>query len=266
MSTPYAGRHRNAATPERPGAPEGSAAPTRAARHASPQRPSGFARALRRPAVTGALALAVVATTAAGYQANDRHQTGQAGYTVSAEAIDQANELSDTQIENDAELASARNDANASAAAAQEKTRRDQLAAEAAAAKARQEAAERAARAKERIALAKKRDSIIARAKSDPKSVARVMLPDYGWDDGQFSCLDNLWEGESGWNYLAENPSSGAYGIPQSLPGSKMATVAPDWRENPVTQITWGLRYIEGSYGSPCNAWAQWQSRSPHWY
>ena len=108
--------------------------------------------------------------------------------------------------------------------------------------------------------------AIIARAKDDPRAAARVLLPEYGWDDSQFSCLDNLWEGESGWNYRAENPSSGAYGIPQSLPGSKMASVAQDWRENPVTQITWGLQYIESRYGSPCSAWAQWQSRSPHWY
>ena len=128
------------------------------------------------------------------------------------------------------------------------------------------EAAERAAREKERKALEAKRDAIIARAKDDPRAAARVLLPEYGWDDSQFSCLDNLWEGESGWNYRAENPSSGAYGIPQSLPGSKMASVAPDWRENPVTQITWGLQYIESRYGSPCSARAQWQSRSPHWY
>lgn len=254
MSSPYAGRHRNAP------------APSRSARHQSPPRPSMLVRALRRPAVIAAVGLAVVATTAAGYQASDRHQTEQAGFTVSAQAIEQANEQSDLQIENDAQLASARSDANASAAALQEKDRRDRLAAEAAAARARQEAAERAAREKERKALEAKRDAIIARAKDDPRAAARVLLPEYGWDDSQFSCLDNLWEGESGWNYRAENPSSGAYGIPQSLPGSKMASVAPDWRENPVTQITWGLQYIESRYGSPCSAWAQWQSRSPHWY
>ena len=81
-------------------------------------------RALRRPAVTASIGLAVVATTAAGYQASDGHQTGQAGFTVSAEAIEQANELANTQIENDAQLASARNQANTSRAALQEKGRR----------------------------------------------------------------------------------------------------------------------------------------------
>jgi resuscitation-promoting factor RpfB len=69
------------------------------------------------------------------------------------------------------------------------------------------------------------------------------------------SCLIPLWEGESGWRWNAENASSGAYGIPQSLPGDKMASVASDWRTNPVTQIKWGLEYIKGSYGSPCGAW-----------
>ncbi|HEY7719213.1 MAG TPA: hypothetical protein VH915_10645 [Pedococcus sp.] len=255
MSKHYAGRHRDAARAE-----------TRASRHATARRPSLVVRALRRPAVTTALGLAVVATTAAGYQAGDAYRTAQAGFTVSAQAVEQAGELSDLQIENDAQLASARSDANLSTAAAQEKARRDQVAAEEAAARARKEAAERAAREKERKALEAKREAVIARAKDDPRSVARLLLPEHGWDDSQFSCLDQLWEGESNWNYRAENPSSGAYGIPQSLPGSKMGTIAPDWRENPVTQITWGLQYIESSYGSPCNAWAQWQSRSPHWY
>jgi hypothetical protein len=75
-----------------------------------------------------------------------------------------------------------------------------------------------------------------------------------------------LWNGESGWNYKALNASSGAYGIPQSLPASKMASAGPDWRTNPATQITWGLNYIRQRYYTPANAWAQWQARSPHWY
>lgn len=70
----------------------------------------------------------------------------------------------------------------------------------------------------------------------------------------QFSCLDILWDRESGWRTAAENRSSGAYGIPQALPGSKMASAGDDWRTNPVTQVKWGLRYIEGRYGSACNA------------
>jgi resuscitation-promoting factor RpfB len=90
------------------------------------------------------------------------------------------------------------------------------------------------------------------------------MLAQYGWDSGQFSCLDPLWTHESGWNVYAENPSSGAYGIPQALPGDKMASAGPDWRTNPATQIRWGLTYIQGRYGSPCAAWSHEQGTG--WY
>ena len=80
----------------------------------------------------------------------------------------------------------------------------------------------------------------------------------------QFSCLDRLWTKESGWRTTADNPSSSAYGIPQALPGSKMASAGSDWRTNPATQIAWGLSYIAGSYGTPCAAWAH--SQSHNWY
>jgi hypothetical protein len=98
----------------------------------------------------------------------------------------------------------------------------------------------------------------------DPRVIARALLSTYGWSQDQFGCLDSLWERESHWNPFAENSSSGAYGIPQSLPGSKMATVASDWRTNPVTQIKWGLGYIEDRYGSPCGAWGHSQGHG--WY
>ncbi|TDB94368.1 lytic transglycosylase domain-containing protein [Micromonospora fluostatini] len=80
----------------------------------------------------------------------------------------------------------------------------------------------------------------------------------------QFPCLNKLWNKESGWNPRAHNSSSGAHGIPQALPGSKMASVGSDWETNPVTQIKWGLGYIEGRYGTPCKAWAK--SQSSGWY
>ena len=98
----------------------------------------------------------------------------------------------------------------------------------------------------------------------DPRVIAQALLSTYGWSQDQFGCLDSLWERESHWNPFAENSSSGAYGIPQSLPGSKMATVASDWRTNPVTQIKWGLGYIEDRYGSPCGAWGHSQGHG--WY
>jgi resuscitation-promoting factor RpfB len=88
------------------------------------------------------------------------------------------------------------------------------------------------------------------------QSIAYNMLASFGWSSSQFSCLDPLWQRESGWNYDAENPYSGAYGIPQALPGSKMASAGADWQTDPATQIRWGLGYIKAIYGSPCNAWA----------
>lgn len=96
------------------------------------------------------------------------------------------------------------------------------------------------------------------------RDIARGMLSDYGWSSSQFGCLDSLWEKESNWNHTASNPSSGAYGIPQALPGSKMATAGDDWETNPATQIEWGLGYIEDRYGSPCEAWSHSQANG--WY
>jgi len=89
---------------------------------------------------------------------------------------------------------------------------------------------------------------------ADPRTIARSLLPQFGMDASQFSCLDSLWVGESGWDVHADNPSSSAYGIPQALPGSKMASAGPDWANNPATQIKWGLGYVKARYGSACAA------------
>lgn len=80
----------------------------------------------------------------------------------------------------------------------------------------------------------------------------------------QFDCLDRLWYRESRWRWNAENKSSGAYGIPQALPGSKMASAGDDWRVNPLTQVKWGLRYIDNRYGTPCAALVH--SNAEGWY
>lgn len=98
------------------------------------------------------------------------------------------------------------------------------------------------------------------------QEIARSMMPSHGWDAAEFTCLVALWNAESGWSWSATNPSSGAYGIPQSLPGWKMASAGSDWLTNPATQITWGLGYIEAVYGSPCTAYDRFLARSPHWY
>ncbi len=96
------------------------------------------------------------------------------------------------------------------------------------------------------------------------QQIAAGMVAARGWGSDQFSCLVSLWNKESGWNTTASNPSSGAYGIPQSLPGSKMASAGADWRTNASTQITWGLGYIAEVYGTPCSAWAH--SQATNWY
>ena len=99
---------------------------------------------------------------------------------------------------------------------------------------------------------------------SNPQGYARTLLAEQGLPASQFQCLDSLWKRESGWNYRASNASSGAYGIAQALPGSKMNVVGSDWRTNPVTQIKWGLNYISDRYGTPCGAWAH--SQATGWY
>ncbi|MBB4897222.1 aggregation-promoting factor C-terminal-like domain-containing protein [Streptomyces griseomycini] len=139
---------------------------------------------------------------------------------------------------------------------------------------AKKEAAEKAAKAKEE---AKERAEAKAAASRDAardasdfavqssytvaevQAMARQMVP-----AGQFQCFSNIVDHESTWNYRAVNPSSGAYGLVQALPGSKMASAGADWQTNPATQIKWGLNYMNDRYGSPCGAWSFWQAN--HWY
>ena len=103
----------------------------------------------------------------------------------------------------------------------------------------------------------------VAAAPPDPgtaQSIAYNMLSSFGWSPSTyFSCLNNIYTRESGWRYNAEN-ASGAYGIPQALPGDKMASAGSDWMTNPATQIKWGLGYIQERYGDPCSTWSFWQA------
>ncbi|GEC05809.1 hypothetical protein SSP24_34640 [Streptomyces spinoverrucosus] len=136
---------------------------------------------------------------------------------------------------------------------------------------AKKEAAEKAAQeAKEREEAEKAASRSATRDASDfpaqgsysiaeIQSMAAAMVP-----SGQFQCFSNIVDHESDWNYRAVNPSSGAYGLFQALPGSKMSSVGADWQTNPATQIKWGLNYMNERYGSPCDAWAFWQAN--HWY
>ena len=141
-------------------------------------------------------------------------------------------------------------------------------AAKAKAAKAKAEAAKtakaRAAKARAAANAAVKARKASVTPSGSPRQVAQQMLGQYGWSSSQFSCLNPLWEHESGWSLTAQNSGSGAYGIPQALPGSQMATAGGDWQTSAATQIKWGLTYIQGRYGSPCVAWPHEQSVG--WY
>ncbi|MEU4421951.1 transglycosylase SLT domain-containing protein [Actinoplanes sp. NPDC024001] len=99
---------------------------------------------------------------------------------------------------------------------------------------------------------------------SGSRKIGCALMLDKGFKLDQFPCLDKLWKKESGWNYKATNRSSGAYGIPQALPGTKMASAGDDWKTNPATQIKWGLGYIKGRYNTPCAAWNH--SQNVGWY
>jgi hypothetical protein len=98
----------------------------------------------------------------------------------------------------------------------------------------------------------------LARSPLGAKKVAKsILLNEYGFSEKEYKCLNSLWTKESNWNYKARNKNSGAHGIPQALPASKMNVVSTDWRTNPVTQIRWGLRYISIRYETPCKALAK---------
>ena len=100
----------------------------------------------------------------------------------------------------------------------------------------------------------------MARTIDGAKKVAKsIMNTEFEWGDDQYTCLNRLWTKESHWNYKARNKRSGAHGIPQALPASRMDVISTDWRTNPVTQIRWGLRYIEARYDNPCKAWAKFK-------
>lgn len=147
---------------------------------------------------------------------------------------------------------------------AEEKARREAEAAAAAAAAAAKAAEEANARPSAPNPVYATGGAVGGTSPADAQATARGMIGGYGWGDDQFACLVSLWHKESGWRYNAYNSSSGAYGIPQALPGSKMSTAGADWQTNPATQIAWGLGYISGRYGTPCGAWGH--SQSVGWY
>jgi hypothetical protein len=161
-------------------------------------------------------------------------------------------------------------------AAAEANAKRRAYEKEVAAEKAAEEAAEKAAKTAAKKAAARARalrekrawEALKRRMSNDPtaaenQAYAKKMNALKGWG-GCWDSLLTMWNHESGWNEHASNPYSGAYGIPQALPGSKMAAYGADWHSNAMTQIAWGLAYVGSRYGDPCRAWGFWQAH--HWY
>ncbi len=157
--------------------------------------------------------------------------------------------------------------AEQAAAAEAARVAAEQAAAEAARIAAEKAAADKAAAEAARKAAAARASRAAASrpavAPGSARAIGQQLAAARGWTGEQWGCLDMLWSRESGWRTNAGN-ASGAYGIPQALPGSKMASAGADWRDSAATQITWGLNYIGGRYGSPCGAWQHFQAR--HWY
>jgi len=214
------------------------------------------AAAATLPAGTAAAATLPAGTAAAPASTADAYLAVASGHQGAARAA-QADTISGAQLVIDTErvrfgLQRSEDVAAAQATAAQ------------AAAKA---AAAGAAAAKAAAAKHPKRTVVTRQAtepSGSPRQIAEQTLRQFGWSSSQFSCLEPLWERESGWDVTAENPSSGAYGIPQALSGSLMASAGPDWQTDAATQIRWGYTYIQGRYGSPCGAWAH--EEADGWY
>jgi hypothetical protein len=249
----YQGRHRSAPASSPPASPSGRSA-----------------RRLGRPLLAGALTVGLVGSGVAYAKANDLIGPGAAALVVGAGVAAQTDEPAGATALDVSDRAAAsvsrneRRTAIASSGAGDATELEAQQKVEAAR---RDKKAKEAKAAADRAARENARKAAIENAKKNPKAAARVLLVEQGWtSNAQYKCLVNLWTGESDWRWWAENRSSGAYGIPQSLPARKMATMGADYRTNPITQMKWGLWYIKMSYGTPCNAWSFWQSNSPHWY
>ncbi|MBQ1074538.1 lytic transglycosylase domain-containing protein [Micromonospora sp. C31] len=226
----------------------------------------------RFAARTAAVALLSVGVAGGVYLGDDRQSqqqglTTQVGVAAEQAEFEHQHERQASHQVQSAKQRAAEYQAKLRAAAAAKEAAKRAREAEAAAAsrkKAREAAAKAAA---EKAAESKPYDGPIPASCAEfsgNREVGCALMVRAGFGMDQFPCLNKLWDKESGWNHKARNPSSGAYGIPQALPGSKMGSVAGDWQTNPTTQIKWGLGYIEGRYGSPCKAWAH--SQDVGWY
>jgi hypothetical protein len=225
----------------------------------------GFAVASATAVTTVGAVVGVASGTPAQAQASDGLEATAADSTLLADIPAGG----DTQVQTVSltQQADAQSDAaNATARQAAQETARKQAAEQAAAKKAaaekkaeeaRQKAEARASRSSERTSLDFAQQSHYTVA--EVQAMARKIV-----GAGQYQCFSNIVTRESGWNYQATNAASGAYGLVQALPGSKMASAGADWRTNPATQIKWGLNYMNSRYDSPCGAWSFWQAN--HYY
>ncbi|MGW0548351.1 aggregation-promoting factor C-terminal-like domain-containing protein [Streptomyces altiplanensis] len=203
-------------------------------------------------------------TLLADIPAGQQAQVQTASLTQQADAQAYAADVDAKKSAEESARLQAAKDAKSKKEAAEAKAEADRKAAEEAKkAKAAEEAKER--EEKEQVASrSATRDASSFSAKSsytvaEVQAMARQMVP-----GDQFQCFSNIVNHESTWNYQASNPSSGAYGLVQALPASKMSSAGADWQTNPATQIKWGLNYMDERYGSPCGAWSFWQAN--HWY
>ncbi|MET9687641.1 transglycosylase SLT domain-containing protein [Streptomyces sp. NPDC006514] len=193
------------------------------------------------------------ATLLADIPVGDQAEVQTASLTQQADAIAHAAEADTKRSVEEAARVQAAEDAKAKKAEAE----KEKAEAEAKQKKEREEKEQVASRSAARDAgdFAPQSSYTVAQV----KAIAQQMVP-----AGQFQCFSNIINQESTWNYKAVNSSSGAYGLVQALPGSKMASAGADWRTNPATQIKWGLNYMEDRYGSPCSAWSFHQANG--WY
>lgn len=251
-------------------------------RHRAPRQAT-----LRRPAVAATATLSALAVSAAGYaSATDLEPASAAGSMSGVDGLSSAPKAQAYQSFDRSSVLASKQSASRSRSAvtARDKSllakriadsKRLQASANQASVSAlRSMVSSRTSQAQDMVAakvdppkpkVVEKVERVVKRIRyGDPRDIARSMLSSYGWSSSQFSCLDSLWTKESGWRTTADNPSSSAYGIPQALPGSRMASAGDDWRTNPATQIEWGLGYIKERYGTPCAAWGH--SKDVNWY
>jgi len=194
-------------------------------------------------------ATAADTTLLADIPAGQQAQVQTASLTQQADAQASAADAAAKKSAEETARVQAAKDAKSKKQAAEDKLERERLAK-------KKEAQERASRSEVRSTSFAVQSSYTV---AEVQAMARQIVP-----ADQFQCFSNIVNHESSWNYRASNPGSGAYGLVQALPGSKMASAGADWMTNPATQIKWGLSYMNGRYQSPCGAWSFWQAN--HWY